>query len=276
MKERALQLLKSIEADITANRLILPSLPEVAIRVRQLIGNPDCSISMLEQQISKDATMTARLLKVANSSVMSRGHPVTSLHHAIVNLGFGLVGSLVTQMAILQTMNKSRDVSRLEGFVAGSLRVSSLSHSIASQFEHLDPELASLAGLLHDIGKLPLREYLFTNPEFSLDERLQFELILHPYVGAILLKHWGMPFELVQVAFYHERIMRESPGPLPDYVDVVIAANLMHYGVDQGRYRMYVGNQIPALKKCIQEERLAQLQDTIEERMEIALDLIEG
>jgi hypothetical protein len=39
---------------------------------------------------------------------------------------------------------------------------------------------------------------------------------------------------------------------------------------------MYVGNQIPALKKCIQEERLAQLQDTIEERMEIALDLIEG
>lgn len=276
MKERALQLLKVIEADIAGNRLILPSLPEVAVRVRQLISNPDCNISMLEQQISKDAGMAARLLKVANSSIMSRGHKVTSLHHAIVNLGFTLVGSLVTQMAILQTMNKSRDVGRLEGFVASSLRISTLSYSIAGQFEHIDPELASLGGLLHDIGKLPLREYLYNNPGFSIDERLQFELILHPYIGAILLKHWGMAEQLIQIAFYHERVMRESPGELPDYVDVVIAANLMHYGVDQGRYNKYRDERIPALEKCIQQDRQSNLEGSIEERMEMALALIEA
>lgn len=276
MKERALQLLKVIEVDIAANRLILPSLPEVAVRVRQLISNPDCNISMLEQQISKDAGMTARLLKVANSSIMSRGHRVTSLHHAIVNLGFNLVGSMVTQMAILQTMNKSRDVGRLEGFVASSLRISTLSYSIAGQFDHLDPELASLGGLLHDIGKLPLREYLYDNPKYSVDERLQFELILHPYVGAILLKHWDMAAELIEVAFYHERVLRESPGELPDYVDVVIAANLMHYGIEQGRYNMYRDEQIPALDKCISNNRVSELEGDIEERMEMALALIEA
>lgn len=276
VKERALQLLKVIEVDIAANRLILPSLPEVAMRVRQLISNPDCNISMLEQQISKDAGMTARLLKVANSSIMSRGHKVTSLHHAIVNLGFNLVGSMITQMAILQTMNKSRDVGRLEGFVASSLRISALSYSIAGQFDHLDPELASLGGLLHDIGKLPLREYLYENPKYSVDERLQFELILHPYVGAILLKNWGMAAELVEVAFYHERVMRESPGELPDYIDVIIAANLMHYGIEQGRYNMYRGEQIPALDKCISNDRVSRLEGNIEERMEMALALIEA
>ncbi len=276
MKERALQLLKVIEADIAANRLILPSLPEVAMRVRQLINNPECSIGMLEQQISKDAAMSARLLKVANSSIMSRGHKVTSLHHAIVNLGFSLVGSLVTQMAILQTMNKSRDVGRLEGFVASSLRISTLSYSIAGQFDHLDQELASLGGLLHDIGKLPLREYLFNNPDYTADERLQFELILHPYIGAILLKHWSMADELVQAAFYHERVLRESPGELPDYVDVVIAANLMHYGIEQGRYSMYRNQSIPALEKCARQEKLSMLEGSIEERMEMALVLIES
>ena len=273
MKERALQLLKVIEADIAANRLILPSLPEVAVRVRQLVANPDCSIAMLEQQVSKDAAMAARLLKVANSSVMSRGYKVESLHHAIVNLGFGLVGSLITQMAILQTMSKSPDVNRLEGFVAGSLRVSSLSFSIASQFPHLDAELASLGGLLHDIGKLPLREYLYNNPSFTVDERLQFELILHLYVGAILLKHWDMPETLTEISFFHERIMRDSPGKLPDYVDVIIAANLMHYGVDQGRYRMHKNEMIPALQKCVPQENLSWLECSIEERMEMALVL---
>lgn len=276
MKERALQLLKVIEADIANNRMILPSLPEVAVRVRQMVNNPNCSIPTLEQQITKDAAMTARLLKVANSSAMSRGTTVRSLHQAILNLGFGLVGSLVTQMAILQTMSKSRDVGRLEGFVASSLRVSSLCHSIASQFSHLDAELASLGGLLHDIGKLPLREFLYKNPEFTVDERLQLELILHPYVGAILLKHWQMGSELVEMAFFHERVMRNSPGEAPDYVDVVIAANLMHYGVEQGRYHKYGDEPIPALQKCIRQEQLAVLEGTIEQRMEMALALIEN
>ena len=275
MKERALQLLKVIEEEIASNRLILPSLPEVAVRVRQLVNNPNCNISLLEQQISKDAGMTARLLKVANSSAMSRGYKVNSLRHAIVNLGFSLVSSLVTQMAILQTMSKSRDIGRLEGFVASSLRVSSLCHSIASQFVHLDAELASLGGLLHDIGKLPLREYLYDNREFTLDERLQFELILHPYVGAILLKHWNMSDELVERAFYHERIMRESPGELPDYIDVVITANLMHYGVEEGRYYQYGEDQIPAVQKCIHQDTLSKLEGTIEERMEMTIALLE-
>lgn len=275
MKKRALQLLKEIEAEIAANRLILPSLPEVAIKVRQLIQNEDCNVRMLEQQISKDAAMTARLLKVANSSIMSRGNKVQSLHQAIINLGFGLVGSLITQMAILQTMSKSRDVARLEGFVASTLKVSSLSYSIAARFPHLNPEFASLGGLLHDIGKLPLREYLYGHPEFTKEERLQLELILHSYTGALLLRHWGMSRELIDIAFYHERIMRESPGDLPDYIDVIIAANLIHYGVERGRFAKYKGKDIPALQKCLDDNGLELLEGTMEERMEMALDLID-
>lgn len=275
MRERALQLLKEIEADIARNRLILPSLPAVAVRARQLLARPNCDVKALVQLISKDAAMTARLLKVANSSLMSRGRPVNSLQQAIVSLGFNLVSSLITQMAILQTMNKSHDASRLEGFVAGSLRISSLSYSIASQFEHLDAELAALGGLLHDIGKLPQRDYLYNNPDFTAEERLQFELILHPYIGAILLRHWGMPSVLVEIAFFHERIMRDSPDSLPDYIDVVIAANLAHYGVEQGRYQMYKNQTIPALQKCAAQENLLQLESTTADRMEVALLLID-
>lgn len=277
MKERALELLKVIEADIAANRLILPSLPEVAINVRSLLAKPDCSLAELEKQLAKDAAMTARLLKVANSSLLSRGQAITSLRQALLNMGLGLVGSLVTQMAILQTMNSSRDVGRLEGFVASSLQISSLCHSLASCHSHLDPELAALGGLLHDIGKLPLRDYLYANPGFSAEERLQFELILHPYVGALLLKHWQMGEQLILIAYQHERVMRDTEAKLPDYVDVVIAANLVHYGLEQGRYSKYAGQQIPALQKCLGEGQsldALNLSDSAEERMEMALSMI--
>jgi len=250
VKERAQNLLKTIESDILSNRLILPSLPEVAIRVRELAADPNCSVTVLEREVAKDAAIAARLIKVANSSALQRGRPVTALKQAIMGLGFNLVRSLVTQLAILQTMRGSKDTSRLQGFVASGLHISTLCHSLAARHSHLDAELAALGGLLHDIGKLPLRDFLLQQEELTKLERLQFELILHPYVGAMLLKHWGMAGELVQMARWHEAVLRETGKPEPDYVDVVIAANLLHYGTQKGRYKKYADMTVPALSKC--------------------------
>nr|WP_235818591.1 HDOD domain-containing protein [Halopseudomonas formosensis] len=122
---------------------------------------------------------------------------------------------------------------------------------MAESFPYLDAELAALGGLLHDIGKLPLREFLRQQPELSGIERLRFELMLHPLVGAMLLRHWDMPEDLIQMARWHETVLRDNGRPLPDYVDVVIAANLMHYGTQEGRYARYAGVSVPALEKCL-------------------------
>lgn len=62
MRVQAQQLLYALERDISANRLILPSLPEVALRVRQLTSDPDCSVSALVHEVSKDAGISARLV----------------------------------------------------------------------------------------------------------------------------------------------------------------------------------------------------------------------
>ncbi len=250
MRERAQNLLKVIEDDIKSNRLILPSLPEVAIKVRSMAADPDCSVNSLAAEVAKDATIAARLIKVANSSALQRGQPVTGVKQAIANLGFNLVRSLVTQLTILQTMRTSKDTSRLHGFVASGLHISALCHSIASQNSHLDPELAALGGLLHDIGKLPLRDFLLKQEGLSKLECLQFELVLHPVIGAQLLKHWQMSNELIQMARWHETVMRETGADKADYVDVVIAANLLHYGTSKGRYARYANLAIPALGKC--------------------------
>lgn len=270
VKERAQNLLKTIESDILSNRLILPSLPEVAIRVRELAADPDCTVATLEREVAKDAAIAARLIKVANSSALQRGRPVTGLKQAIMSLGFNLVRSLVTQLAILQTMRGSKDTSRLQGFVASGLHISTLCHSLAARHTHLDAELAALGGLLHDIGKLPLRDFLLQQEAFSKLERLQFELVLHPYVGAMLLKHWGMTSELVQMARWHESILRETGNSQPDYIDVVIAANVLHYGTKKGRYAKYADIVIPASLKCVGGSLDALDVEHTEQRMQLS------
>lgn len=274
MNLQAQQLLNQLREDIRTNRIILPSLPEVALRVRQLTDNENSSLYNLEQEISKDAAITARLLKVANSSALSRGSPVSSLRQAIMNLGMVLVRSLVTQLAILQTMQAGYNHSRLQGFVASSLKISSLTHGLATQLPPLDPELAALAGLLHDIGKLPLRSFLEQQEHLAAKECVHYEQLLHPAVGAIMLRHWNMPNELVAVALQHENIMRDTHKDLPDYTDLVISANILHYGLDKGRYAYYQDKQIPALIKCnINTNQLMQ-QGPIEQRMDLALAMI--
>ena len=275
MYERTQEYLTQIERDIEANRIILPSLPEVALRVRDLSADPNCSVAKLEHEIAKDAAIAARLLKVANSSSLSRGMPVRSLKQAIMNLGFGLVRSLVTQLAILQVMQAGFDKKRLEGFVASSLQISAICHSLALKHSHLDSELAALGGLLHDIGKLPLRSFLERQKQLNNAERIELEQILHPAVGAFMLKRWQMANELIQVASQHEDIERDTHKLLPDYVDIVIAANIMHYGTNDGRYAYLAGKRIPALIKSAGSVEKTLNQDTAKRRMDMALSLIQ-
>jgi len=251
VEERARALLKQLQADIATNRLVLPSLPEVGLRVRALTLQENCTVADLEREIAKDAAIAARLIKVASSAVMRRGVPVSSLKQAITGLGFDLVRLLVSQLAILQVMNSGAgDRKRLRDFVASGSHISALCRALAGSFPHLDVEMAALGGLLHDIGKLPLREFLERQENLTARERLRFELILHPIVGAMMLRSWKVPDELVQMARSHEAVLRETGQPMPDYVDLVIAANLLHYGVEKGRYARYAGMDIPALRKC--------------------------
>lgn len=277
VKERARHIFRLLEAEVAANRLILPSLPEVALRVRTLTTMDSTTFAELEREISRDAGIAARVMKVANSSLLRRGVPITSLKQAVACLGMNLVRSLVTQLAVLQTMQSGGgNRERLRGFVAGGVHISALCHCLAEPFPHLDAELAALGGLLHDIGKLPLREFLQRQPELSPLERLQFELMLHPHVGAMLLRHWQMPDELVQMARWHESILRETGNPQPDYVDLVIAANLLHYGTQKGRYARYAGIDIPAAGKVANAGHRVNDQNGAQLRVELMQVLVSG
>jgi putative nucleotidyltransferase with HDIG domain len=251
VNDREQLLLEQIGRAIAANQLLLPSLPEVAVRVREMTADPDCDQRRLEQEINKDTALAGRLIKVANSSVMQRGVPLRSVAQAIARLGLRLVCSLVTQLAILQMLQRRGGGPWLRDFVETAQAISALCRELAQPMPHLDSEQAALAGLLHDIGRLPLREFLAQQPAFANDAtaRRHMEDALHPTVGATLLRQWGFAEELISAVAEHEQVERD-PAAAADYADLVIAANLSHYGVESGPYAHCRDLRIPALEKC--------------------------
>jgi putative nucleotidyltransferase with HDIG domain len=247
------KLLATLKEDIALNRLILPTLPEVSLRVRELVAQDDCSIADLAELIGRDAGMAARLIKVANSALHRASRPIEDLRTAVTRLGMNLVRSLVTQLALLQSLHcYSDDIKReLREITEHSMEVGATCHALATRYTLLNPEEALLAGLVHDIGKLPvlrrMREII--GPDY-LDNPLHMLLLkLHTQVGEMILRQWGFSEEMVAVAREHENLQRNPDGPL-DYTDLVIVANLhVHLDHQDHPYTELDRSTIPAIRK---------------------------
>lgn len=270
MEEFEKKLFQRLCQEIRDNRLILPSLPEIATQVREMTARSDCTSDELAQVISRDPAMSARLLKVANSSALRGGAPINTVRNAVARLGLKLVRSLITQLSILQLLSTERDKQQTRAFVESGLRIGGICHALAEPHAHLDSEQAMLAGLVHDIGKIPLRQYMAKVQKLQDNAPLGQEVYLrmHPPIGAFLLESWKFPPELVQVAAEHEQLTRD-PGPEPDYTDLVIAANIEYYGTESGRYSELELSRVPAVVKTWPDDR-AQMRETIAERMAFA------
>ncbi|MEW6646740.1 MAG: HDOD domain-containing protein [Pseudomonadota bacterium] len=240
-------LLRTLEAEIASNRLVLPTLPEIALRVRELMAQPDCSATQLARLISSDAALAARLLKVANSSSY-RGHKtIDNIQTAITRLGMQLVRSLVTQLALLQSLHGSNaDIGRqLAVLSRHSLEIGAHCHALAQCYTKLDPEEALLAGLVHDIGKLPLLLRLRSLGGTG-EMADQLARRLHGRVGAMVLEAWHFTPEMVAVAAGHEDVQR-NPYGAPDYTDVVLLSHLLLH-LRQNRQQPWA-EQLPVFRK---------------------------
>jgi len=150
----------------------------------------------------------------------------------IARLGSKLVRNLVTSQVMKQMFQATNDMvdQRLRAVWEHSVQVAAISRALASRAPGIEPDQAMLAGLLHDIGILPIlyraeeRDELLDTPGL-LDHLIE---TLHTRIGGAILKHWKFPEALVAVAAEHEDLTRDHTGPA-DLVDVVQVANLQSH-----------------------------------------------
>lgn len=226
-------IVKEIRDAIKDNSLDLPTLPETAIKIQNLIDDPNVSANKLVNLLSSDPVISMHIIRAANSAALSNGQPARELRGAISRLGYRMLRSMVMNITMTKLFQaRSPFIDRqLKELWKHSREVAANSYILAQQQKHLKPEQAMLAGLIHDIGALPL--YLHADRHHSaLDQKTLEELIrkFSVPIGTRLLQSWNFPDELVEVVAGHENLQRKSHSDFPDYVDVVTMANLQIAG----------------------------------------------
>ncbi|NQD37345.1 HDOD domain-containing protein [Permianibacter sp. IMCC34836] len=245
------QFLSELLDAIKNDRLNLPTLPEVALRIREAVEDPDVSAGKLATVVGQDAALAARIIKVANSPLLRGRIQVDNLQLAITRLGITFVRNLVTGLAMQQMFQATSDLvdSRLRAVWEHSTEVASICHVLASHYTKLKPDQAMLAGLVHEIGMLPILTLAEESPEMMSHPDILDRVIdkLHPQVGTAILKAWGFPPELVAVPEGCVDFGRQAPKA--DYVDLVTVAKLQSYAGGDHALATISWNDVPAFAR---------------------------
>lgn len=242
----------SFSAAYRENKLSLPSLPNVALRLKEAMEQ-DLGINEVVKIIGVDASIVAKLIQLANSPLYSPVSPVTNCHAAVTRLGLDQTRKLVMGISLKQLFRcqNLKLMEKMQALWKNSLYISSLSFVLAQENGSPNPEDALLAGLISDIGTIPVLHFAEQYPnEYPnldvLDSAIPF---LNPPVGSLVLHTLGFAQELAVIPKYAEDWFYESGDDQLNLVDIVILAKLHSYfGTSRAKEIPYL-NSIPAYTK---------------------------
>jgi putative nucleotidyltransferase with HDIG domain len=232
----------------------MPSLPVSVTKVLEICNDPHTRAADLNRVISLDPILVGRVLKLLNSAYYGFGRQVTSLARAIIIVGINTVKNLAVSAAVMSTLPKGKNQGLdTEGFWRHSLCTGVAAKLLAKE-RGLDPALHEeyfTAGLLHDIGKIPLgaalsSEYILTVaaadrdriPLFRAEEAaLGFN---HCAAGAMIVKAWKLTGPVADTIIHHHSLA-EYTGDHRDLLYSVAAANRFASEQEIG----FSGNRFP-------------------------------
>lgn len=229
MNKLADRVLNDLATAIENDDLVLPTLPEVALDIREAAQDSDITALRLSKVIGRDMALAARLIKVVNSPLLRRSQEVTELQGAISRLGTQYTCNLAIGLVIEQIFHaRSPAVATwMRQVWAASQQIAGFSYEICRRHSTLAPDQAALAGLVHQIGMLPILAYAEDRNELLSDAIcLAYVIdILHPMLGDKILAKWDFPPQLANVP--SQCLDPERQGAALDYADVVRLAGLI-------------------------------------------------
>ena len=228
---------------LQSGKLELPSMPATGVRIAKHLEEPGADSDSIARIIQLDPALTARLIQVANSPAFKGRSRIESCREAVTRMGLSTTRDLVISF-VLKGIFRSRNPmlrQRMEQVWHHSTRVAAISHVLARQVHGLDAGQAMLAGLMHDIGVIPVLNNAARYPQLAENAELLERVVnrLRGDCGAMILRKWAFAPEFIDVAMHAEdwqrkkrggvlRIMRKG-GVHADYTDVVIIAQMHSY-----------------------------------------------
>jgi len=222
----------------------LVSLPEVCIRVNEMMDDPVVNATDIGKVIAQDASLTARLLKIVNSAFYGFQARIDTVSRAVTVIGLRELRGLVLAASAVESFSKlPNDVLNLVNFWRHSVYCGVVAQLLAQKCNVLHSERLFIAGLLHDIGKLVITNKMVKESR-EVIKRVEQKKIFgfeaeqailgfdHAEVGGELLKEWNMPESLCNSVKYHHR-PRAAIEPSIE-ICIVHIANIMTIMAEHG------------------------------------------
>ncbi|MCG9758498.1 MULTISPECIES: HDOD domain-containing protein [Pseudoalteromonas] len=195
---------------INNDTLVLPTLPEIAVRVRQAADDPEINLMQMADVISHDPALAARMIKVANSAFMGRSVKVNTLNQAVTRIGLRQIKNIATAMAMEQLFVSNNKLIKTYMDKAWQKTLKVACQAITTmdfylrvnKHTSLNRDTITLASLVFNIGVLPIlteaerHPEVFANPSF-LAHAIQK---LGGKIGGAIMREWEFTDEFVEVA----------------------------------------------------------------------------
>lgn len=263
------ELLAILEYKIRHDKLILPTLPEIALKVRRQAADPEVSLQQMAELISQDPSLSARMIKVANSAYMGRSIKVTTLNQAVTRIGLSQIRNIAVAMALEQVFVSQHKViqQRLTALWQDSIHMASIAGACLTYYNALhrhsglNPDVMTLAALIHNIGALPVlteaerAEAVLGDPRFL--HRLTDKLAT--IVGVKILNAWGFGNEFIKVVTSWRQLSVQQPVGYTDFLRLAAIAKDYYTDKEQQAQLLdyYVNQQLVPQQDFMQQPEIA-------------------
>lgn len=198
----------------------LPTVPGTLKKLTSIIEKPRITLVEISNFISNDPALTTKVLKMVNSAIYGFPGRIASVSHATMLLGMNVIKGLLLGVSVFDLMQKT-----MNGLYEHSLSCAIASRVIAQKKGLKEPEEVSVAGLLHDIGKVILMLEFQKDYETAMNEAQTRGISIfdaekevfsatHANVGSWLAEKWRFPRNLIEVIEYHHRPALSKSAPM--------------------------------------------------------------
>ena len=229
-------LLNMLTEKIRQDALILPTLPEVAIKIRDVADDPTSTLHDIARVVGMDAAVSARIIRVANTAYNSRSATIDSVQSAVFRIGLRAIKNVAIAMALEQLFISSNPMIKafLRRVWHQSITVACAGVAAADAYltvhtkSPITRDRLALAGLLHEIGALPI----LTEAEIQAPEQITNTFLngliekLSCTVGVHIVRHWKLGEDFARVVWQWRNEAFQSEQI--EYLDFVRVGHLYY------------------------------------------------
>ncbi|GMR16438.1 MAG: hypothetical protein BMS9Abin31_0773 [Gammaproteobacteria bacterium] len=224
----SLALFDEITELFKSKSITLPSLPEIALYINAALEKDDVSTKKLSKIIQMDPVIAARVVQVANSPLYGDTQN-NSIQDALARIGLDGVRTIVMGVVLrdLFMPNTQPVIDAMTQFYEHSIRTGVICYALAKKLKGFNRDQAFMAGILHDIGVVPILVVADRHPQIAEKENNLAAVLTHlkSYIGGMVLQQWGFADKFIEVAKHANDWNRKVEQA--DYCDLVQVA-LMH------------------------------------------------